>query len=73
MFITYQWQIFSRVTAKNIAVRIKPPQSFVLQTMMLKSVSTMKIMKKKMGYHAEIVGPRFAIDKMEKEMKKING
>ena len=33
----------------------------------------MKIMKRKMGYHAETVDPRFAIDKMEKEIKKIKG
>ena len=30
----------------------------------------MKIMIRKVGYHAETVGPRFVIDKMEKEMKK---
>ena len=33
----------------------------------------MKIMKRKIGYHAETVGPRFVIDKMEKEMKKNKG
>ena len=33
----------------------------------------MKIMKRKMGYHAETVGPRFVIGKMEKEMKKSKG
>ena len=33
----------------------------------------MKIMKRKMGYHAETAGPRFVIDKMEKEMKKNKG
>ena len=33
----------------------------------------MKVMKRKMGYHAETVDPRFVIDKMEKEIKKIKG
>ena len=33
----------------------------------------MKMMKRKMGYHTETMGPRFVIDKMEKEMKKSKG
>ena len=33
----------------------------------------MKRMKRKIGYHAETVDPRFVIDKMEKEMKKSKG
>ena len=33
----------------------------------------MKIMKRKLGYHAETVDPRFAIDKMEKEKNKSKG